>query len=119
MLVIVLMLLIYLLLGCVMDSLAMILLTLPVFIPVVYQLDLGIPTDQVAIWFGIVALIAVEVGLITPPIGLNLFVINAMAGDVPMMATFKGALPFVLSDIVRVAVILAFPATCLVLPQLL
>ena len=119
MMVIVAMLLIYLLLGCVMDSLAMILLTLPVFIPVVYQLDLGIPTHQVAIWFGIVALIAVEVGLITPPIGMNLFVINAIAKDVPMSATFLGALPFVISDIVRVALILAFPALCLYLPELL
>jgi tripartite ATP-independent transporter DctM subunit len=115
--VVVVMLLIYLALGCVMDSLAMILLTVPVFYPVVMSLDLGIPPDEVAIWFGILALIAVEVGLITPPFGLNVFVINAMAERVPLTDTFKGVMPFLVTDFVRVALLLAFPAIALWLPR--
>ena len=119
MLIIVAMLIIYILLGCVMDSLAMVLLTMPVFFPIILSLDLGMTGDQKAVWFGIVALMAVEMGMITPPFGLNIFVINAMAPDVPMTDTFKGVLPFVASDIVRVGIILLFPATTLYLPGML
>ena len=107
---------IYILLGCVMDALAMVLLTMPVFYPIVASLDLGMTPDQVGVWFGILALTAVEMGLITPPFGLNIFVINAMAGDVPMNETFKGVLPFVVSDVVRLAIIVLVPATALFLP---
>jgi len=107
---------IYILLGCVMDALAMVLLTMPVFYPIVSSLDLGMTPDQVGVWFGILALTAVEMGLITPPFGLNIFVINAMAGDVPMNETFKGVLPFVVSDVVRLAIIVLVPATALFLP---
>jgi TRAP-type C4-dicarboxylate transport system permease large subunit len=113
------MLLIYLALGCVMDSLAMILLTVPVFYPLVMSLDLGIPREDVSIWFGILALISVEVGLITPPFGLNVFVINAMAENVPITHTFKGIMPFLASDFVRVTLLLAFPAIALWLPRTL
>ena len=112
-------LLVYLVLGCVMDSLAMILLTVPVFFPLVTSLEFGLTEEEIAIWFGILTLIVVEVGLITPPIGLNVYVINAMAEDVPLDESFRGTLPFLVSDFVRVAIILAVPATCLWLPGLL
>jgi C4-dicarboxylate transporter, DctM subunit len=103
--------LLYLVLGCIMDGLAMILLTIPVFLPVVIGLDFGIPAEAVPIWFGILILMVVEVGLITPPIGLNVYVINSMARDVPMLESFKGIVPFFLSDLVRIAIVLLIPAT--------
>ena len=107
------MLLAYILLGCLMDSLSMILLTVPVFFPIVIGLDFGLTVEETAIWFGILALITVEVGLITPPVGMNVFIISSIARDVPMMESFKGVVPFLLSDIVRVVVLLAFPAITL------
>ncbi len=112
-------LLVYLILGCVMDSLAMILLTVPVFFPLVTGLEFGLSEEEIAIWFGILTLIVVEVGLITPPIGLNVYVINSLTDDVPLGESFRGVFPFLLSDFVRVAIILAVPATCLWLPGLL
>jgi tripartite ATP-independent transporter DctM subunit len=119
MLILVAMLVIYILLGCVMDALAMVLLTMPVFYPIVESLDLGLTPDQVGVWFGILALMAVEMGMITPPFGLNIFVINAMAEDVPMNQTFKGVLPFVVSDVFRLGIILLVPATALYLPGMM
>jgi C4-dicarboxylate transporter, DctM subunit len=107
--VMVLILLVYLVLGCIMDSLSMILLTIPIFFPAVMSLDFGMTPEQTAIWFGIIALIVVEVGLITPPVGMNVFVINKLAGDVPMYDTFRGVVPFLISDVIRVALLLAFP----------
>ena len=118
MLIMIAMLAVYLVLGCVMESLAMILLTVPVFFPVVLSLDLGLEEDQLAVWFGILALMAVEVGMITPPFGLNIFVINAMARDVSMAETYRGVLPFVASDIVRILIILFVPWTALWAPGL-
>ena len=103
------MLLSYLLLGCLMDSLSMVLLTIPIFFPVVMGLDFGMTPEQTAIWFGIVVLVVVELGLITPPVGMNVFVINKLAGDVPMMETFKGVIPFLTSDFIRVALLITFP----------
>jgi len=111
--VLALMLLAYLLLGCVMDSLSMILLTIPVFFPIVQGLDFGLSPEETAIWFGILALIVVEVGLITPPVGLNLFIINRLAPDVPLVATYRGVLPFIVADVIRVGLLLAFPALSL------
>jgi len=105
----------YLVFGCVMDSLSMILLTVPIFFPIVTGLDFGLPPDEFAIWFGILILIVVEVGLITSPVGLNLFVINSMAKDVPMIRTFQGAAPFVAADIVRTIILTMFPAITLVM----
>jgi C4-dicarboxylate transporter DctM subunit len=113
------MLAIYLALGCVMDSLAMILLTVPVFWPVIAGLDFGMPEADVKMWFGIIVLIVVEVGLITPPVGLNVFVINSMAPHVRLKETFAGVLPFLASDAVRVALLILFPALTLWLPRLL
>lgn len=165
----------YLLLGCLMDSLSMILLTIPIFWPVIQELDFGLVSmmdlqsarladllasgkavpealvaeaqvvlasgqeltremarelglrgvsqgalnrvniEHTAIWFGILVLIVVEVGLITPPVGMNLFVINAMDRETPMVATYKAILYFVASDLLRVAVLVAFPVITLML----
>ena len=102
---------IYLFLGCVMDGLAMILVTVPVFLPLILQLDFGMSSEAVAVWFGILVLIAVEVGLITPPIGINVYVINSMAEGVPITETFKGIVPFFVSDLVRIGIIILVPAT--------
>ncbi len=113
------MLVFYLALGCVMDSLSMILLTIPVFFPIIAGLDFGLGSEETAIWFGILTLIVVEVGLITPPVGMNVFVINALADGVPMAETFKGVTPFLVSDVVRIALLVAFPGIALWLPRVL
>ncbi len=105
----------YLLLGCVMDSLSMILLTIPIFFPMMSGLDFGMSQEHMAIWFGILVLIVVEVGLITPPVGLNLFVINAMDRTTPIRETYKAVMFFVATDLVRVAILAAFPAITLFL----
>jgi tripartite ATP-independent transporter DctM subunit len=105
----------YLLFGCLMDSLSMILLTIPIFFPVISVLDFGMSPEHVAIWFGILVLIVVEVGLITPPVGMNLFIINAMDRKTPMAETYKAVLFFVGSDIVRVVLLVLFPAITLFL----
>ncbi len=112
-------LLIYLLLGCVMDSLAMIMLTVPIFWPIIAGLDFGMPEDDLKMWFGILVLIVVEVGLITPPVGLNVFVINSMSKAVKLRETFVGVLPFLASDLIRVTLLVLFPAITLSLPHLL
>jgi tripartite ATP-independent transporter DctM subunit len=106
-------LLIYLLMGCFMDSLSMILLTVPIFFPVMMALDFGLSAEQVAIWFGVLVLIVVEIGLITPPVGLNLFIINAMDADSPILDTYKAVAWFVAADIIRVGLLVAFPAITL------
>ncbi|SEB82372.1 TRAP transporter, DctM subunit [Nitratireductor aquibiodomus] len=113
--VLTLILLLYLVFGCVMDSLSMILLTIPIFFPIVTVLDFGLGAEEFAIWFGILVLIVVEVGLITPPVGMNLFVLNSMAKDTPISATYRGVMPFVISDIVRVALLTLFPTISLFL----
>ena len=168
-------LLFYLIFGCLMDSLSMILLTIPIFFPVISAMDFGlvdlalmqadaargvlangipegmtqemlqsiesaiasgaeltrdqmraldirvtqgmanrIEAEYVAIWFGILVLIVVEVGLITPPVGMNLFITNSMDKDTPMMATYKAVIWFVTSDIIRVIILLLFPAITLI-----
>ncbi|MEM8555531.1 MAG: TRAP transporter large permease [Pseudomonadota bacterium] len=109
----------YLILGCVMDSLSMILLTLPIFFPIIEGLDTGLTPEQTALWFGVLTLIVVEVGLITPPVGLNLFIVNRLAKDVPITQTYRGVAPFVLSDLIRVGLILALPMIAVWLPGLI
>ena len=109
----------YILLGAVMDELAMILLTLPVFFPIVQGLDFGLPPDEVAIWFGILVLIVVGIGLTAPPIGLNVFVVSAIAKDVPIAKTYAGVLPFIGADIIRLALVVTFPGLALWLVRLL
>ena len=111
--VLVVMLICYLIFGCVMDSLSMILLTIPIFLPVIEVLDFGMSAEDTAIWFGIIALIVVEVGLITPPVGMNLFIINGVARDIPISKTYAGVAPFVLSDLIRVVILVSFPAITL------
>jgi tripartite ATP-independent transporter DctM subunit len=105
----------YMLLGCVMDSLSMILLTVPIFFPMMTSLDFGMSQEHMAIWFGILVLIVVEVGLITPPVGLNLFVINAMDRNTPIRETYQAVMFFVGTDIVRVVILAAFPSITLFL----
>ncbi|MFM9860305.1 TRAP transporter large permease [Pseudoxanthobacter sp. M-2] len=114
-LVLTIILLLYLVLGCVMDSLSMILLTVPIFFPMMTSLDFGMSQEHMAIWFGILVLIVVEVGLITPPVGLNLFVINAMDRNTPIRETYQAVMFFVGTDIVRVAILAAFPSITLFL----
>ena len=105
----------YLILGCLMDSLSMILLTIPILWPVMQGLDFGLSPDATAIWFGILVLIVVEVGLITPPVGMNLFVINRIDRATGMGRTYRAVIWFVASDIARVALLVAFPAITLFL----
>lgn len=106
----------YLVMGCLMDSLSMILLTIPIFYPAISAMDWGSMTiEEVSIWFGIIVLIVVEVGLITPPVGMNLFIINAMEKTTPMSETYKAVMYFVASDIVRVILLVAFPSITLFL----
>jgi len=172
--VLILILVFYLIFGCLMDSLSMILLTIPIFFPVISAMDFGlvslaelqadaartalasgvaegmaadmlesirtaiasgaeltreqmqaldirmtqgmanrIEAEYLAIWFGILVLIVVEVGLITPPVGMNLFIINAMDRETPMAATYKSVMFFVGSDLVRVTILVLFPSITL------
>ncbi|MGE0330285.1 MAG: TRAP transporter large permease [Ramlibacter sp.] len=104
---------IYIVLGALMEELSMILLTLPVFFPLV----MGLGYDPV--WFGILIVVLCQVGLIAPPIGMNLFVIKAVAPDVSLATTIKGISPFIVADVVRVALLALFPVVTLVLPNLL
>ena len=100
-------LLLFILLGCVMDSIAMLLLTVPVVLPLILEAGFD------PVWFGIVAVITVELGLITPPVGMNVFVIKSVAPDVPMGQIFRGVFPFVLSDVVRLFLLILFPVLAL------
>ncbi len=107
-------LLIYVLLGCVMDSLAMILLTVPIFYPMIMGLDyFGLSTSDKSVWFGILVLMVVEIGLVHPPLGMNLFIINRIARDVPYIETAKGVLPFLAADFVRIALLVFIPGLAL------
>ena len=97
-----------------MDSLAMILLTIPIFYPVVMGLDFyGMAQVDKSIWFGILALMVVEIGLVHPPVGMNVYIINRLARDVPLSETFKGVIPFLLSDAVRITLLVLFPVISL------
>ena len=114
-LVLTIILLLYLVFGCFMDSLSMILLTVPIFFPIIMELDFGLTAEETAIWFGILVLIVVEVGLITPPVGMNLFVINSMERETPIVQTYKAVMPFVASDIIRTIILVVFPGITLFL----
>nr|WP_262927364.1 TRAP transporter large permease subunit [Phytohalomonas tamaricis] len=108
-------LLIYLLLGCVMDSLSMILLTIPIFYPIILQLDLfGLDATDKSIWFGIVALMAVEIGLITPPMGMNLFIVQRFSRGTTLATVSWGILPFIGADIVRIGIVVFVPYLSLI-----
>ena len=103
----------YILLGAVMDELAMLLLTLPVFFPIVSAMNFGMSPDDVAIWFGILVLIVVGIGLTAPPIGLNVFVISSIAKTVPIKDIYRGVLAFLVADVIRLGLVIAFPALAL------
>jgi len=103
----------YVVLGAVMDELSMILLTIPIFFPMIMGLDFGMPKESVAIWFGIMVLMTVGFGLLAPPVGLNVYVVNGMAKDVPIAESYRGVMPFLVSDTIRTAVLVAFPSISL------
>ena len=104
----------YILLGCVMDELAMLLLTIPILFPMVMSLDLfGLDATGKALWFGILVLCVVEVGLIAPPVGLNVYVVHSFARDVPMSETYRGVVPYLAADAVRIMLVFAFPVLSL------
>lgn len=104
------MMLIYVLLGTIMEELSMVLLTIPVFFPIV----VGLGFDPV--WFGVIVVMAVTFGMICPPVGMNVFVINSIARDLPLGAIYKGTMPFIAVDVVRLLILCAFPALSLWLP---
>lgn len=103
-------LLMYLLLGCIMDAMAMIILTVPIIFPIITQLGFD------PIWFGVIVVVTVELGLIHPPVGMNVFVIKSVVRDVKLSTIFYGVAPFVLTDIARLVVLVAFPAIATFLP---
>ena len=109
--VLVLILIMYLVLGCLMDSLAMIILTVPIIFPVIKQMGFD------PIWFGVVVVMVVELGLIHPPVGMNIFVIKSVLEDVKISTIFYGVMPFILTDILRLAIIVAFPILATWLPS--
>ena len=110
-------LLFYVVLGAVMDELSMILLTIPIFFPMIMGLDFGMTKESVAIWFGIMVLMTVGFGLLAPPVGLNVYVVNSLAKDVPIAESYRGVMPFLISDTVRTIVLLLFPSISLWLVQ--
>ena len=101
----------YIVLGCLMDSLAMIILTIPIIFPVVTQLGFD------PIWFGVIIVMTVELGLIHPPVGMNVFVIKSVVQDVSFSTIFVGVLPFIVTDLIRLAILIAFPILALWLPS--
>ncbi|MDO8419000.1 MAG: TRAP transporter large permease [Rubrivivax sp.] len=110
----------YVLLGCVMDELSMLLLTIPVLFPAVMSLDLwGLAAQEKALWFGVLALMTVGIGLIAPPVGLSVYVVNNLARDVPMGETYRGVVPFLAWDALRVVMLMLFPGLSLGLVRLL
>ena len=124
------MLVVLIVLGCFMDSLAMILVVVPFFWPALVDLNggdyasaanaaYGMGAEDLKIWFGIITLVVVELGLITPPVGLNVFIIAALSRGVRMGEVFKGVMPFFASEIGRIALLLAVPALSLFLPHIL
>lgn len=117
--VIVIILLIYVVLGCVFESLSMLLLTIPIFFPVVKELGYaGLGPEAILVWFGIVAVVVTEISLITPPVGLNVFVLSGVVKDVSTSTVFKGVTPFWCADILRLAILVAIPTISLFLPEL-
>ncbi|HBS23351.1 TRAP transporter large permease, partial [Thalassospira sp.] len=129
-LIMVLMLLALIVLGCFMESLSMIVVIIPFFWPALVDINggdwataataaYGMGAEDLKIWFGILALIVVELGLITPPVGLNVFIINALADGVPMSQTFRGVMPFFAAEIVRIMLLIFVPVLTLFVPTLL
>jgi len=107
----------YVILGMFIEGIAMIFLTVPIFVPVIVGLDFGF--SDVLIWWGIVLVMIVEISLITPPIGLNVFILKSMLPEVPLTTIFKGITPFFCADLFRLAIVVLFPAVALWLPTLM
>lgn len=104
----------YVLLGCVMDEMSMILLTVPTLFPVIMGMDFfGLAPGDKALWFGILILTVCEIGMIFPPVGLNVYIMNGLARDVPMVETYKGVVPFLITDGIRLALLIGFPSLSL------
>jgi C4-dicarboxylate transporter DctM subunit len=103
--------LMYLVLGCLMDALAMIILTIPIIFPVITALGFD------PIWFGVIIVMTVELGLIHPPVGMNVFVIKSVVQDVKFSTIFYGVLPFIATDLVRLVILIAFPILATFLPS--
>jgi C4-dicarboxylate transporter DctM subunit len=103
--------LMYLVLGCLMDALAMIILTVPIVFPVIKELGFD------PIWFGVIIVMTVELGLIHPPVGMNIFVIKSVIEDVKMSTMFYGVMPFIVTDLLRLVILIVFPIIALWLPS--
>ena len=101
----------YVVLGMFLDGLAMLVLTVPMFFPIVTALGFD------PIWFGVIVVIVIEMGMITPPVGLNVFVVKSVAEDIPMATIFKGVLPFLIAMLVGLLLIIAIPDIALLLPN--
>ena len=112
-------LLFYVVLGAVMDELSMLLLTIPIFFPMVMGLDFGMPKESVAIWFAIMVRMTVGFGLLAPPVGLNVYVVNGLAKDVPIAESYRGVMPFLISDTLRTLLLLFFPGISLWLVKMI
>ncbi|MCZ7565474.1 MAG: TRAP transporter large permease subunit [Burkholderiales bacterium] len=109
---------IYIVLGCVLESLSMILLTVPLFVPLVLALDFGLGADEIKkVWFGIVIVTVVEISLITPPVGLNVYVLRTLLPEIPLATMFRGVAPFIAADLVRLSILIAVPPISLWLPK--
>ena len=113
------MLAVYLVLGCVLESLSMILLTVPVFYPVILGLDFGIDPEYILIWFAIIVLVVTEISLITPPVGLNVFVLRGVLNDVDLGTIFRGVTPFWIADVIRLLLIILIPALSIYVPMVM
>ena len=101
----------YLVLGCLMDAMAMIILTVPIIFPIIKELGFD------PIWFGVIIVMTVELGLIHPPVGMNIFVIKSVIEDVKISTIFYGVLPFIVTDLIRLVILIAFPILATWLPS--
>ncbi|MDP7625281.1 MAG: TRAP transporter large permease subunit, partial [Rhodospirillales bacterium] len=111
---------IYIVLGCIFESLSMLLLTIPIFFPVIKGLGYaGMGEEAILVWFGIVAVVVTEISLITPPVGLNVFVLSGVLKDVKTTTVFKGVTPFWCVDIIRLMILVFLPGLVMLLPNLL
>jgi len=111
---------IYVILGCILESISMLLLTVPVFYPIIAALDFGLGgPERTLIWFGVIVVVTIEISLITPPIGLNVFVLKSLLPGIPLRTIFRGVTPFIIADFVRLLVLLALPIVSLALPDLM
>ena len=104
---------VYIFLGMIMDELPMIMLTVPIFLPIIHQLGFDV------IWFGVFIILMMEMGAITPPVGLNCFIISGVAKDIPLSTIYRGVLPFTITIVVGVILMLVFPQIAMILPNMM